>query len=410
MYFGLLGVLLVCSILFYAAVKIVYSLDYPDSDFFSFWLAGRMNWENRDPYLESQWLDGHTRFGAQWVSDRTFLYPLPLAVLFAPFGLLPLDLAYIFWVFLSEIMIIASVYLTALLWKPPRIAPYILPALAAVFLFRPVLITLRNGQLGALLLFIITAAVFLLEKDHWMAGGLLLPLLILKPQLGFPLLIILNLWLLVRKKYATLAGELFSGTALFLLGWIRNPAWAIEFLKIGGDKVNQAFGNAPTLWGNASFLCRGNLTCSLSLGALFSSVLVAGTVFFLLKRQLSMTPAWAASIFIPAALLITPYSWAYDHCLLIAPLFVIFLHLVRKDAPYLLSSLFILGFTILSLCLLIVAVLLGTDVWASLEALVILVLSIVCVPGFTERLSIESMESSDKNNNSEFFINSYLSI
>src|ERR1035437_9377936 len=66
------------------------SVDHLNGDFFTFWLAGRMNWTNQNPYLSNLWISGHHQYGASWIANDIFPYPLPLAILLAPFGLFTL--------------------------------------------------------------------------------------------------------------------------------------------------------------------------------------------------------------------------------------------------------------------------------------------------------------------------------
>jgi hypothetical protein len=51
-----------CPLVVLGASRFVYSLIYRDSDFFTFWLAARMQWMGQDPYTPAQWLGGHAQF------------------------------------------------------------------------------------------------------------------------------------------------------------------------------------------------------------------------------------------------------------------------------------------------------------------------------------------------------------
>ena len=99
------------------ALKIVNSLVYQDSDFFTFWLAGWMRWAGQDPYSIKQWVSGHQIFGADWIPNPIFPYPIPLSYLLAPLGLLPLKSAYIIWIISAEIFIVGSLLIVLHIWK-----------------------------------------------------------------------------------------------------------------------------------------------------------------------------------------------------------------------------------------------------------------------------------------------------
>ena len=131
---------------------------------------------------------------------------MPLAVLMTPLGSLPLKTAYAIWVFAGMVGITVSFLLLLEMWNNPANRAYILPLFIGLPLYRPLIVILRNGQLGAILLAVLTVTAYLWEKDKWFLGGLLVGLVSLKPSVGFPLLGLLGIWLLVRKKWGAIAG------------------------------------------------------------------------------------------------------------------------------------------------------------------------------------------------------------
>ena len=74
----ILGLIGICAVFLLISTRIVYSQKYVDTDFFSFWLAGYSLIHGENPYSKVWWISAHDIFGAEWVSDETFLYPLPL--------------------------------------------------------------------------------------------------------------------------------------------------------------------------------------------------------------------------------------------------------------------------------------------------------------------------------------------
>ena len=73
------------------------TFDYHNSNFAFFWLSGRMILQGESPYNETQYLAGHDTYGIKWRPNNIFPYPLPLALIFIPFGLISLANAYILW-------------------------------------------------------------------------------------------------------------------------------------------------------------------------------------------------------------------------------------------------------------------------------------------------------------------------
>ena len=211
-------ILLLGIVFLLVAVKIVNAIDYRNSDFFSFWLAGRMMWTGQDPYLTDDWILGHNQFDATWISDPNFLYPLPLALFFAPLGWLPLYYAFIVWIFLLESMIFFSAISLINLGDNPQKKHFIVPILVSILIFRPAIIAVLNGQISGFLLFVMVCVILLWNKSHWVLGGAALAIVALKPNIGIPIIALVSLWLLFNKKINSLAGVAASGLALVLLG------------------------------------------------------------------------------------------------------------------------------------------------------------------------------------------------
>lgn len=157
-----------------------------DRDFLPFWLAGRMVGEGENPYDASQWSAGYSQYETSLALNPAFLYPLPLAFFFVPFGLLPFHSAYIAWVTLTQLMILASLLMLLNPGNDLRTKLFFIPLLAGTVLFRPTLLTLTQGQVSGLFLFALAWIAFLWQKGKWFWGGFLLGFLVLKPNLGLP--------------------------------------------------------------------------------------------------------------------------------------------------------------------------------------------------------------------------------
>jgi len=129
-----------------------------------------------------------------------FYSPLPLALFFLPFALLPEIIAYALYLLLSAFLI----------WKLPKPQRYW--ALASF----PVLFTFFVGQVD---LQIALCAALL--------GPFALPFLLAKPQLGFVLLP----WLLRDAKPRKLTKALLCTAGVLLLCFVIRPQWISEMLQ-----------------------------------------------------------------------------------------------------------------------------------------------------------------------------------
>lgn len=226
-------ILLLAVLFFYIAILIINPVEYPNSDFFTFWLSGRLFSLGENPYNSQVWVAGHHQFGASWIPNATFIYPMPVSLLFAPLGLLPLYQAFVVWVALSQFMIFFAFILLLLVHSNQSLKYLILPLFAGIMLFRPIYPALMNGQLSGLLLLVISAVIYLWEKGKWKQGAILMAILALKPNLGIPIIGLLSLYLISRKQVSSLLALVFSGLFLIFVGLLQNPNWILEFGTLG---------------------------------------------------------------------------------------------------------------------------------------------------------------------------------
>ena len=364
--FSLAILVVLCPVFLFSASTVVSALDYQDSDFFTFWLAGHLVSTGQNPSNSQIWIDGHSRFGADWLPNPVFPYPLPLSILAVPIGLLPLRTAYITWIFLSEIFITISVFLLLSWYSFPQKKHLILPLLVSAFLFRPTLVTLRIGQLSALLLFILALTLFLWNHQKWWQGGILLALLILKPTLGLSIICFSSLWLLIHKKYSTILAMTTTIALLGIIGWLQDPDWIGKFLSVGKSKFAETFGYNPTMWGLAGVLCKQVQLCTAEIGSVLSIAIVLGLSYLIFSRSHLLSAPLMMSLVIPLSLLITPYIWAYDQILLIICLSVVVYLFSQKPYPYLPVALIPIMFSVFSLLLLYLAYRMGHDAYSAL--------------------------------------------
>jgi hypothetical protein len=64
-----LALVAACPLIVWGAGRVVYALNYRASDFFTLWLAARMQWTGQDPYSAADWLAGHQQFAVDWIPN-----------------------------------------------------------------------------------------------------------------------------------------------------------------------------------------------------------------------------------------------------------------------------------------------------------------------------------------------------
>lgn len=325
----LLGILF-----FFIAVRIVNPTEYPNKDFFTFWLAGRLALLGQNPYNNEIWIGGHHLFGASWIPNATYIYPYPLSLIFIPLGLLPLYQAFVVWVFLTQFMIVLSASLLLGLYSASQIKLYILPIFTGIVIFRPTIITLTYGQLSGFLLLVIVFIIILWERGKWWQGTIFLPILALKPNLGVPIIILLLINLFRKKEITSIIAGGISGLVLLGVGLVQNPKWISEFLKAGNIKLSQTFGFSPTIWGISTLICDYKLKCTIWSGSILGIILLIGTIYLLIKYKRDLSPAILVGLVITIMLIITPYTWPYDQLLLVVPIIILIMNLAKAGYKF----------------------------------------------------------------------------
>jgi hypothetical protein len=348
-----------------------------NDDFFTFYLSGYMISRGEDPYQAEQWVNNHYLFGATWIPEQIYLYPLPLAILLSPIGLLSLSQASVAWVFFAQVLVLVTVLMVMSFWRVPRSTPYILPVLAGIFLFRPTMVAIRNGQIGPYLLIIIVLVALFWHREQWLAGGIALAFLSLKPGIGLPIIGILFLWLLARRQVQGIVGLSLALFAIMFSGWLIAPDWIQNFLWMGEQKLSYSFGYSPTIWGMAGSVCKNNDACTVYVGAGACLLLVLFYLYWLLWKSRWVDPVIAIGSALAVALLITPYMWAYDQILLIFPLVLIVGQLAERKLPYLVTSTFLIIVSIVAILLILMAMWVGHDSWSATISVLVLGLMIV---------------------------------
>lgn len=362
-YRGIVSIPFLAGIFTVIALIAVDPTDYPNSDFFSFWLSGRMAVAGQNPYDATLWIEAHHQYGANWISDAKFLYPLPLSLFFAPFGFLALYEAFIAWAIFSQFMIFFSVALLLRSYPASLAKHFILPFFVTIAVFRPTIITLHNGQVTALLLLTIVFTLYFWERGEWWQGSIFLPILALKPNLGGPIILLLVYYLLHRKQVTSLLAAVISGLGLLLVGLVQNPNWVVEFWSVGNTKLSETFGFSPTVWGVSAFFCRYERSCTLLSGGVISLLIFIGLTFLITRKGNVLSPTLFASIVIPMVLLLTPYTWPYDQLLLLIPVITVTLGLARAGYRFLPIALIFVALDALAFIMLIISAALEREYW-----------------------------------------------
>ena len=330
-------------------------------DFLQFWAAGKMNWLNLSPYNPVEWQALRLQYGSGWMPNRIFTYPLPLYRLLAPLGLLPLQSAYLVWNSLTLMYLVLTPLVIAAIQRVSSKWNYVLFTLIGMAVFRPVLVSVRNGQITGLILMLCLLTVWLVERNKPFWGGIALGLCMIKPQIGFCLLIIFAFWILLNRKWRVLSGIISCELSLWLIGFLSDPGWVQAFLQESGNKIDLYSSQTPTIWGIVGLVVNQpgvHYTIALAL----SAALVLLTCWTIYRWNQNINVLEVMCLAVPVVLLITPYTWAYDQILLLIPWIVLSILFRERGLPFWVSSGLIPLGGLVSVVILLVSATLQQDV------------------------------------------------
>lgn len=337
-------------------------------DFFTFWLGGRMILDGQDPTVTTEWFNAvahYTQEGLGYVKTPIyayFNYPFYVAVLFIPLALLPYQVAAVLWLLLSQLMVAFTAWVVMSNWQTERKKSFIFPIVAALLVFRPLMVTLWSAQLGVLLLFLSALAALLWTKQRWFWSGVALAFLMVKPTVGLPIIGICGLWLLRDRRWTAIAGGIAGGIGLLLLGMVVKPNWLPVFLGMGKHMIDVTFGYNPTLWGLGGALCQHTDPCQVWAGWVLSILAALAGIFSVYQKRIALTPIQVMAFAIPPAVLVTPYLWAYDQVVLILPILVCLGLLIERRVRYLIAATFFLIVDLIALVFVYIAAQSETDI------------------------------------------------
>lgn len=339
-----------------------------DYDFALYWQAGHMIARGQNVYDTEQWVTVRTQEGTALHSEPTFQYPLPLAVLFTPLSLLPVQVAYTLWLFLGQVAILTSIVLL-LQFYPERTGYFELLAITGIFFFRPMFSVFNSGQILPFLILFICLSIRMFHDEHWFRGGVFLSVLSLKPSIGFPMLVLAGFWLLFGKRWRGIAGLFAGGFVLLVIGMLVNDRWIFDYIGIGGNSFTKYYGMHPTLWGAVTQMVGRNAS-GLAITIICILLVVITQSYLFWRNKTSLVPFDAFATILPAALLVAPYSWNYDQVMLIIPIIVLLIHIASAYGNGK-AILFMFGVVVLAMLLVTVAYAVRHDVWSVLNTFVI---------------------------------------
>jgi hypothetical protein len=240
------------------------------------------------------------------VAGIPFGYPPAFLLLAAPFAALPYPPAAVAWVILTW----AAYALAVRLWAPR--------AYWLAMAMPPLLINAVTGQAGFLIAALFIAGMAVLPKRP-LLGGILLGLIVMKPQLG----LVLPFALAAGREWRAFLGAALSSAGfllfgLLIFGWQSYAAWlhnAGLYSSVVADGL-AGWQRMASVYAALRFDGLGAVPAWLAQGAIGLAALAAACLIW---RRTTAPDARAAAL-AAATALASPYLFGYDLLLLIMPL------------------------------------------------------------------------------------------
>ncbi len=275
-------------------------------DFISWWAAGRLALEGQAPLAYDFAAHRAVELQATMVAGIPFGYPPAFLLLAAPFALFPYPPAAVAWVILTW----GAYALAVRLWAPR--------AWWLAMAMPPLLINAITGQAGFLIAALFIGGMTLLPKRP-LLGGLLLGLIVIKPQLG----LVLPLALAAGREWRAFIGAASSSLGLLLaglltFGWQAYVAWfgnAGLYSSVVADGL-AGWQRMASVYAALRFDGLGAVPAWIAQGVV---ALIAVAACCLLWRRSADRGVRAGSL-AAATALASPYLFGYDTLLLILPL------------------------------------------------------------------------------------------
>jgi hypothetical protein len=306
-------------------------------DFYYLWAAGKTLQQGGNPYDLHQL--NHQLATLNWPAEEVaqgLTHPPTNLWLYWLMAQLPFEIAMpIFMIGSLAIVVACAIALT------PLVAPGRPPArhfvLVSTLMFPPVLSNVIWGQVNVVLLLGLTLFALFFRRGSYFAAGLGSSLVLMKPHIFAPLLVVVTLWELSHRRIGVVcglvAGLILQASATYLI----NPhvfIWYAEYV--------------PVVIAESSRICGATLgqmiECETGWEAIRPLLLVIGCVAgVVLTQRQGYSLRTLLCVLTPLSVLVAPYAWSHTFIVLVPALVVALAPLVErlgeKRVVYLLTGL-----------------------------------------------------------------------
>lgn len=250
--------------------------------------------------------------GPPWEGFHAFLTPPFHAWVYVPFTHLPYEAAVAAWSVLGFVLLYASIRLIGA--DARKVLPWAIS-------FFPFFATISFGQNAMLSMVILAAAYALWRRRRLVLAGLVLSLILYKPQLALG---VLALWgLQWRRDWRALGGFALGSLLTGAFSWLVMGEATRSYLDFSREVIpNLATWSNPSVWHMHTFraffeLLIGAGTPANLLGLLVGLGSLVGFIGFWRKYRSEPAMTFAAAVVL--TMLVTPHGLVYDWVLFLIP-------------------------------------------------------------------------------------------
>ncbi len=314
---------ILCGVVFAILIP-NFALRGSQNDFIGYWSASRLLITGGNPYDENSLRNLEQTIRPDLKVVEVWNPPW-LLLIFAPFGILPFDLALRFWTFCNVFLLVMALFLTWKMAVGSDYQSYFLLILAAGFLFGDTIFLIRIGQISTLILISLVLGVYFIEKEKdWLAGAVLF-FTTIKPHLIYLVLAVVFVWSIRKRRLKIWAGMAIAGFSSILVSCFLFPDWltfyrnAIYRMPYSGLYSSTLGSFINVIWGTEVFRYIGILLLPLAFP--FSKIIPR--IGWLTTVNLSLT------ISIP----LSPYGFSFDQVLLLPAVTQMLSWIIKKEVP-----------------------------------------------------------------------------
>ncbi|MGB6952668.1 MAG: glycosyltransferase family 87 protein [Candidatus Cybelea sp.] len=297
-------------------------------DFANFWSAGSNVGTTRllDAAALAVWQTAHG------ITAQVFVYPPGVAWLYAPLAWLPPIPAMILGDAAMVAVLVAAGIVMAKIYGFPRWF-----ALAGVFAWGPAVNAIELGQNTPLALLAICVAVWSLVNRREALLGLAVGLLLYKPSVALPFVLLL----LVRSQWRALAVVAAAGAGWYLLSLFAshgNTAWPAQWIHLVQiSSVGEFGGNSHKTFTVPTLLLSAGVPPMFAIGAGIGVLLAA--LPLLARRPAIEAGSMTAAIGLATSI----HAWPYEATLLLPAVFFIMIRLAEPARTPIIAATYVVA-------------------------------------------------------------------